>query len=543
MMTLSDLIAETLYHWGVRRVFGIPSGEVATLVDALAAHDIEFVLTKHETPAAFMADAQYRLTGVPGVVVAALGAGVSNTVTGAAQAFFDRSPVLFLSGAVGEGVGPLFPRQIFPHGEVYRAFVKWTGRVTPDNAASVLRHVGHILLQPSPGPVHLDIPVDLAGRTVAETVPPPLVAPTAHGPSEAEVADVAARIRSAERPVALIGLEAVPPGTAPEPGERFASAWHIPTFTTYKAKGIIPETSDWAVGPIGLSPVFDRIAADYVRSADLVLKVGLDPIELAPSWLDLWDSGRTVEVSRVPGRHAAYGAGHEILADPGTFLVALSDAGTGEDLDSSQRGKLVTEIRSRQAAVIEQAAQEVNGSVSPVQSLRILRELLPADALVAMDTGAFRILATHLLPARHPDQILQSSGLGSMAYGLPAGISAKLARPERPVVVLTGDGGLLMCLGELAVVGERGLPLVVVVFVDESLALIELKQERMRLRTEGVRFRAPDFGAMAASFGGTGVDVRTPAEFGRAMRDALSDNRRFHLIALHINPREYWETM
>src|SRR5579875_1165990 len=141
-MTVSDRIAATLRHWGVRRVFGIPSGEVAHVVDALARHNIEFVLTKHENSAAFMADAQYRLTGVPGVVVAALGAGVTNGVTGVAQAAFDRSAVLFLSGAVQESVGPLFPRQIFSHADVYRPFVKWTGRVSPQNVGAVLRHVG-----------------------------------------------------------------------------------------------------------------------------------------------------------------------------------------------------------------------------------------------------------------------------------------------------------------------------------------------------------------------------------------------------------------
>ena len=540
-MTLADLIADGLSHWGVGRVFGIPSGEVAHLVDALAAHGIEFVLTKHETAAAFMADAHYRLTGIPGVVVAALGAGVSNTVTGAAQAYFDRSPIVFLSGAAPENTGPLFSRQIFSHGDVYRPFVKWSGRVTPDNAAAVLRHIGQILLTPRPGPVHLDVPVDLAGREVAPAAPPPLVTPHPVPPAHALVQAVQARLADARAPVAILGMEASWPPGAREAAEACFRTWPLPVFTTYKAKGVVDERGLWAAGPIGLSPVFDRVAQDVVREADLVLTVGLDPIELGPSWMHAWDPERAVEVSRLPGGEAAYRGSLSVAADPVPFLNAL--AASPNSASATGAAERVAEIRRRQEAVLEGAVTELAGRVSPVEALRTIERLLPDDALVTMDTGAFRILATHVLTARHPDQILQSSGLGSMAYGLPAGIAAQLVHPERPVVVLTGDGGLLMCLGEMAVMGERSLPLTVVVFVDESLALIELKQERMRLRNEGVRFQAPDFASLAAPFGGEGRDVTSLAALRAALTEALADRRRFHLIASHIDAGEYRQTM
>ncbi len=540
-MTLADLIAEALSKWGVRHAFGIPSGEVAHLVDALSAHGIEFVLTKHETAAAFMADAHYRLTGTPGVVVAALGAGVSNTVTGAAQAYFDRSPIVFLSGAAPEGTGPLFSRQIFGHGEVYRPFVKWSGRLTPENAAAALRHIAQILLKPRPGPVHLDVPVDLAGREVTPTVPPALVLPHSLPPSPTMVGDVRDRLLHAERAVAILGMEASWPPGAREAAEAFSHTWQIPMFTTYKAKGVVDERGPWAAGPIGLSPVFDGIAQEVVRDADLILTVGLDPIELGPSWLNAWEPGRTVEIARLPGGEAAYASTLTVAVDPVPFLRALADAPNPASLAGA--AERVREIRRRQEQVLDRAVIESPGRVSPVESLRALERLLPDDALVTMDTGAFRILATHVLTARHPDQILQSSGLGSMAYGLPAGIAAQIDHPGRPVVVLTGDGGLLMCLGELAVAGERALPLTVVVFVDESLALIELKQERMHLRTEGVRFQAPDFAGLAAPLGGQGHDVTSLPAFHAALTEALSDRSRFHLIAVHVDPAEYRKTM
>jgi len=539
-MTVSDRIAATLRHWGVRRVFGIPSGEVAHVVDALARHNIEFVLTKHENSAAFMADAQYRLTGVPGVVVAALGAGVTNGVTGVAQAAFDRSAVLFLSGAVQESVGPLFPRQIFSHADVYRPFVKWTGRVSPQNVGAVLRHVGQILLQPRPGPVHLDVPGDLAAGAVDEEGLPPLISPPREGPSASALATVGERLRAARRPVALMGLEAVPPGVKADVGRRFTEVWRVPAFTTYNAKGLVPEGGPWSAGVVGLSPIFDRVALDAVRRADLVLLVGLDPVELGPAWMNAWDPDRTVEVSREPGRYAAYAGGMPILADPAAFLAAMAE---GEGVGEGARRGLVDETRSGQTRVMEEAAEEASGLLSPLAVLGTVRDLLPDDGILSMDTGAFRILATHVISARRPGRILQSSGLGTMAYGLPAGIAAQIVHPDHRVVVLTGDGGLLMCLGELAVAGERGLPLTVVVLVDEALALIELKQERLGLRTEGVRFRAPDFAALAPAFGGRGIAVRSPSAFRRAFEAALSDRSRFHLLAVPTNPREYWKTM
>ena len=537
-----DLLAAALAARGMRFAFGVPGGDVLQLIDALEAAGLRFVLTKHEGSAGFMADAAYQRTGAPGLCLATLGPGAMNLVTGVANAKLERSRVVAITGRAPAETEGSTPHQVLDQVAVFQPITQRSVSLTEESGFLQVLTAFAALDRGAPGPLHLDLPPDVAER------PQPgglgawmrARAPRAQAPSEAELTQANALISKAKRPILLVGCGATDPAhrEATSLGvEAWAEALRCPVLTSFRAKGALPEDHPSAAGCFGLSPVVDGLQQALLAEADLIVAVGLDPVELRSAWTPGWPMTTPVVSIDAHGQHELQGAVLHLTGDPAACLDALQP--TRPSCWAAAR------LTAHQAAI---AAPFDDGPEGPANAVRAVQSGAPDDVLATVDVGAHRITLSHTWRCAAPGTLLQSNGLCTMGTALPMAISMKLHEPHRPVVALLGDGGLLMGLGELSLAAELGIDIVVVVFVDRSLSLIALKQERMRdaagapLRSKGVSMRPPNFVALVEAMGGRGQRARGAAAVEAATERAFAEGG-LQLIEVEIDEAAYRRQM
>ncbi|WP_075214395.1 thiamine pyrophosphate-binding protein [Mongoliimonas terrestris] len=531
MTRIADTVAATLKAHGVAHAFGMPGGEVVTLVDGLQQAGIPFHLARHETAAALMAAGAFSATGAPGLLVTTVGPGLANAVNGIADAAQEHVPLVVISGVVDRSTRARYTHQVIDQAAMLRPLVKASFEIEPESVgATVARALALALAEPM-GPVHLDLSPAVAAMAEmgGGPVAPPAVVRPAVAADDPAIGRIADRIAAASRPVILAGLEAARDGAG---GALLALAEAVgaPILTTYKAKGLVPEHHPLALGGAGLSPIADRILLGLIRDADLVLLVGYDPIEMRLGWLDPAPADRIVEITGTPADHAMHHAGLRLAARPGAALPALAArvkprAGWPGGEPAAARRMLAERFATPAGFGPHAIVDALNAAAGP-------------DAVVTVDSGAHRILLSQKWVATRPLALLQSAGFCTMAAALPLAIGAKVADPSRPVFAVMGDGGLEMGIGELATLRDLKLPLTIVLFQDLSLALIALKQGAAGLASAGVTLGATDFAKVAEGFGGHGVTVDTTV----ALRDALAaapTRDRFTLIACRFDADAY----
>jgi acetolactate synthase-1/2/3 large subunit len=534
----TEIIASALKESGVTHAFGIPGGEVLELLDAFRKTGIEFVLTKQELGAGFMADAAFQLTGKPGVLVATLGPGITNTATAVAQALLDRSALIVLTGEIATSLKAVYTHQILDQDLMMRPLVKWSTTIQSKGAFEQVRKGIAIAQSPLPGPVHFNLPTDVA---VAEQPEgrrfEPVSAGAARPPQE-----LAERINNwlgaAKRPIAFVGLGVQLDG-AQRALRSFLEKWRVPFVTTYKAKGVIPEDHELCIGATGLSPVIDKIHMNELREADLVLTIGFDPVELRSDWMYPWDEHkRTINIDLVPNTHHVYRSSLEYAGSITGCLEALAAAGSSYGAERWPPDELDRYRTSLRTAIAHRPPR----GLGPYQVASTLREVFPRNTIATVDTGSHRILIDHVWQSFEPRRLLQSNGLGSMGYALPAAIAAKLLFRDVPVLAMMGEAGLDMVIGEMALLEKYRLNPAIVVFRDDTLSLIKLKQERMGLPETGVRTASPDYALIAQAYGGRGVVVDDLESLRGAAQKALEADV-FTLIDARIDPAEYRKQM
>lgn len=536
MPTAAQILAERLHQAGCRYAFGIPGGEVLAVMDALAGAGIAFHLTKHENPAGFMAEGSHHVTGAPGILVATVGPGVANAVNVIANAEQDRVPLIVLTGCVDPAEAVGYTHQVFDHTALLEPVTK-ASFTLPDGAVDgVIDKALAIATEGRPGPVHIDVPISLA--TKAQPAPRPF-RPARRGamrPDDGDLAAAAALLEAAERPILVAGLEVLAQGAEAAVAD-FARRFHVPVITTYKAKGVLPEDEPLALGGAGLSPLADKHLLPLVEMSDLILLAGYDPIEMRHGWCHPWDPAKAeiVEFTAAPHPHGVHETSVSFAGDIGAGLAALG--AVVKPAVVKPDGAWSNGAPAAAKAALDQAfrAEEDWGPAAVVDQVR---KALPAEGIATVDSGAHRILLSQIWRCPRPRSLLQSSGLCTMGCALPLAMGAKLAAPERPVVAFVGDAGLEMVLGELATLRDLRLPLVIVVFVDASLALIELKQRNSGLTNLGVDFGATDFVRVAEALGGGGVEVDNRADLERAVKRGLAAET-FTVVAAVIGPKAY----
>ncbi len=531
MPDAADLIARRLAAAGCRHAFGIPGGEVLALMDALDRAGIRVLLARHENGAGFMGEGVHHSDGAPAILVATIGPGLANATTVIANAFQDRVPMVVLTGCVSAAERHGYTHQVFDHVRLAEAVAKAAFRVEDGMAAMLADRAVAIATEGRPGPVLLDVPIDVQSREQPAPPPAPEPAPAPVGPAEGPALDRARTwLAEARRPLVIAGLD-VPNQGAEAAVEAFCRRFRAPLITSYKAKGALPEDDPLALGAAGLSPRADGFLLPLVAASDCVVLAGYDPIEMRIGWRDPWGPGaRVIDLPAIAGGHGMHRAR---LLFPGDVAAGLEALGRGLAPRDTWAGG---EPAAARAAL--RAGSRLDEDWGPAAVVDVLRRSLPRDAVVTTDSGAHRILLSQLFDCYRPRGLLQSTGLCTMGGALPLAIGRKLAEPERAVVATMGDGGLEMVLGELATLRDLGLALPILVFADAQLGLIELKQRSSQLPNLAVDFGATDFPAVARALGGEGVAVRDRAALAREMEAALARDR-FTIIAAEIGRRAY----
>lgn len=536
----SDIIAQALKAAGCRYAFGIPGGEVIHLIDALARAGIAFILTKHENGAGFMAEGVYYGDGAPGILVTTLGPGLTNAVTAIANAMQERVPLIVLTGCIDPAEAQTYTHQVFDHGALLAPITKARFTAVDGAIDAIIEKAILIASDGRPGPVHIDLPVGVATRPQTANLPtanlptgdraPDIVRPAPGAPAPGGPLDEARRLLAeARNPVLIAGLD-VTNQRSEKTLAAFAAGFGIPVITTYKAKGVLPEDHALSLGAAGLSPKADELLLPFLRERDLVLLVGYDPIEMRSGWRRPFPPGQTViEIAAAPNTHFMHRARISFVTDIAAGLEALSRG-------LPARVRPDEELPRLKRALAEAFAPKADWG--PAAVIETARAVLPRETIATADSGAHRILLSQMWRCFGARELRQSSGLCTMGCALPLAIGAKLAEPGRPVAAFIGDAGLEMGLGELATARSLGLSLIVFVFVDASLALIELKQRQSGLPNLGVDFSRTDFAAVAEALGCTGVSVRDRDAL-QCQIEAARARAGVTVIACEIGPRAY----
>lgn len=535
MTRTADLVARTLYAHGVRHAFGIPGGEVVTLIDALERAGIRFVLCRHETAAAIMAAGASAASGAPGLLVTTLGPGLTNAVNGIADAAQEHVPLIVISAAVEHGLRGRYTHQIFDQAALMQPLVKGGFEIERHGSAATTARAIRLAARAPMGPVYLQLAPDTAAKAAPDSedvARPPKRLELSIGPDSEAITHLAERLRRAERPIALAGLEAMRDG-AGGPLLALMEQAGLPIVTTYKAKGLIDETHPLTLGAAGLSPLADKELLPLFKAADLVLLVGYDPIEMRPGWLDPFASAaEIIEISACPADHGMHMATAVIEASPRAALTPLLSRFQQRGAPAWPGGEPAA-ARDRLRARF--APPEAWG---PHAVFDALERMLPESGLITADSGAHRILLSQQIRVRRPFGIMQSAGFCTMGAAIPLAAGAKIAKPDAPVVAVLGDGGLEMGLGELATLRDQTIPIVIVVLQDESLALIELKQAQAGLERRGVALGRSRFEEIASALGGKGWRVKSREAFETAFSSALQE-ASFTVIVCEIQVKDY----
>lgn len=525
----ADSLARRLYAAGCRRAYGMPGGEVLTLVDALTKAGIEFILCHHENAGGFMAEGGHHVDGAPAILVATVGPGAMNGVNVVANAEQDRVPLIVLTGCVDAAEAETYTHQVLDHRAVFAPITKAGFTLTAEAAAVQADKAVRIAVSGRMGPVHIDVPISVADATSADgLILRPLSAAPAIGPDV--LAEAQGWLAKADRPIMLAGLDAVKDDAGAEIAA-FCERFGVPLVTSYKGKGLMDERAALALGGAGLSPLADKTLLPLFQQADLILLAGYDPIEMRIGWRDVWDpeTQNVLDIAHDPNTHGMHGATREVIAPIGATLTAL---GAGvvprATWPNGEPAQARAQLHSDFAA----------GDWGPDAVIEECRAVCPDGTIATVDSGAHRILLSQMWRCDGPRQLLQSTGLCTMGCALPLAIGAKRAAPDRPVVGFMGDAGFLMVAGELATAATLAQPVVFVVFVDASLALIEKKQRERQMPNAGVDFGRPDYAAIARGFGGQGVTVGDRAALRAAMEAALAAET-FTVIAAEIDRQAY----
>lgn len=526
----ADVLARRLYEAGCRTAFGMPGGEVLTLIDALEAAGIRFILARHENAAGFMGEGVHHVDGAPAILVATVGPGAMNGVNVVANAEQDRVPLIVLTGCVDAADAHSYTHQVLDQRAVFAPITKATFTLDAAAAGVIVEKALGIATEARSGPVHIDVPISVADApavaTSARRVPASAVAPAG-----VDLATARGWLANSVRPVMIVGLDVLRDGSAATV-RLFAERHGVPVITTYKAKGVLPEDHTLALGGAGLSPLADKHLLPFVRSADLILCVGYDPIEMRPGWQDVWDprAVNVIDIHAAPNHHFMHHATLSFIADTGAALSALSE---GTSPRATWADGAVDALKSQLAKAFPD-----DDPWGPAGVIAECRDVLPRDTIATVDSGAHRILLSQMWTCATPRTLLQSSGLCTMGCAVPLAMGAKIAAPDRTVVSFSGDAGFLMVAGEMSTAAELGHNTIFVVFVDQSLALIELKQRQRQLANAGVDFGGHDFAAIGRAFGGHGVTVTNRADLRAALTDAMQAET-FTVIGAVIDRQAY----
>ncbi|MBU0946506.1 MAG: acetolactate synthase large subunit [Proteobacteria bacterium] len=500
-MNGAELLVQCLENEGVKIIFGIPGEENLVFLEALRSSSIRLILTRHEQAAGFMAATYGRLTGKPGVCLATLGPGATNLVTAIAYALLGGIPVVFITGQKPIKKSKQGRFQILDVVRMMAPLTKYTRQiVNAGNIPPLTRDIFRIAVDEKPGPVHIELPEDIAAEEVIKvpfachSVLRPLAAP-------GSIFQAAAKIKKAKYPLLLLGAAAKRPHICAA-ARKLVEATGIYFFTTQMGKGVIDEHSPRCLGTAALSD------HDYIHCAidraDVIINVGYDVVEKPPFFMNQG----TMEVIHINFSQAdideVYFPQYEVIGDISHSLDAL-------------RENLI-ELKEKDNDYFHRIHLEINTHVfqdqghdsfpnTPQHIVNDIRKTVADSSIVSLDNGMYKIWFARNFKATAPHSLLLDNALASMGAGLPAAIAAKLVHPEKQVIAVCGDGGFMMNSQEIETAIRLNLHLVIIILRDDGYGMIKWKQAGMEFSNFGLDFGNPDFIQYAESYGAKGYRI------------------------------------
>lgn len=528
----SDLLVEALENEGVERVFGVPGEENLDVLESLRRSKIQMVLTRHEQAAAFMAATHGRLTGKPGVCLATLGPGALNFSTGAAYAHLGAMPMILITGQKAIKTAKQARFQIVDVVASMRPLTKMTRQiVSPASIPALVRDAFRVAMEERPGPVHLELPEDVAAEEI-EDIPLIPVHPLDQPVAPTVALDRAAEmILAAKRPLVMIGAAGNRPRLV-EPLSAFVRRIGVPFFNTQMGKGAVTGGSNLYLGTAALSE------GDYVHeavaAADLIIAIGHDTVEKPPFLMRSAGGPKVVHVGYQSANvEQVYHPDAEVVGDIGASVTALAERLGGK---LPEQTKLL-ELRQRILAKINARAEEDRFPVTPQRLVHDVRAVMPEDGIVCLDNGMYKIWFARNYRTHVANTLLLDNALATMGAGLPSAMMAAMLHPKRRVMAVCGDGGFMMNSQEMETAVRLGLNLVVLVLNDGAYGMIRWKQAVDQFPDYGMTFGNPDFVAYAKAYGAKGSRV-TSAEALVPTLEAAFKGGGVHLVDCPIDYSE-----
>jgi acetolactate synthase-1/2/3 large subunit len=534
----AKFLISALERQGTKLVFGLPGGSILPIYDALRSNPkIRNVLVRHEAAASFMADAYARVTGRTGVCIATVGPGATNLTIGVAGSYFDSIPVLAITGNIRTDFMGRNAQQDFDHVKLFEPITRWSVQArAAEELPRILGQAFGYLHAPRPGPVHLNVPVDVqTGKTEPKSfscVDSPRIPTSVASPDDFE--EAVRLLISSERPVIWAGGGVISSG-ASETLVRLAEVTGAPVATSYNGRGSIPEDHFLSIGRTGqFSPTF---LSDILSEADLILAVGFRFTDVSTSnWTLPKEDSKIIQIDIDPtefGKNVKpdlciTGDAKVVLEQ---LLCQVQKVIAPSNLQHKQWVRHIMELKSNWRKAVEEKARSDQTPIKPQRIMKEFRHLLRRDAIVTAEAGFCKEWPSTYFEIYEPRTWIHPAGFTPMGYSLCAAIGAKLALPDRQVVAFTGDGAFQMVCHEIITAVENNANIPICILNDSSLGMIRYIQKRSYGgRITATEFsRAPDFVKLAESMGAQGRRVEDPKIIESSVREALDAEGPFVL--------------
>ncbi len=529
--TVAQQVIDALIDLGVTHIFGVPSGGWVDYLEAIRSTDgIEFVLATHEGGAGFMADVYGRITGVPGVCFGTFGPGATNLATGVGSAFLDRSPMIALTDEMADNKRHRITQMNIDHQALFAPLTKKTTRLEADKVREIIFDAAQVALSGVPGPVHIGLPAGMSSQISQVQNHSPY---QIKGQAKADkhlIATMQQLFNDAKKPMIVLGMRAVTSGAQTQI-LRFAEKYKLPVILSPMAKGMISQSHPCYAGVL-FHALSDIVAQTY-QQADLVLSIGYDEVEF--NYEDWMPNVSLIGIDIVATdlNTDEYCLACDVIGDIQHTVEQLAQ------LEFSEKKWDLSAVATRKADMFAQMTS-IKGALGPCVALDILRDKLPEDGIMTCDVGAHLHLIGQKWPTPQPDLQIMTNGWSAMGFAIPAAISAKLTNPNTSVCAVIGDGGFLMTAGELAVAVREQLHIVFVLFTDNDLALIRIKQEKKSNPIYGTPIRGSGTIGGDNIFGVPVIRAFTPNEYEIALDNAFASAGPIIVEAI-LNAKEYDE--
>jgi len=545
-LKVAEGIVRTLEKLGTQIIFGIPGSQTCPLYDALYSSSIRHVLVRHEQMAAYMADAYAKFTGKLGVCNGTGGPGATNLLTGIATAWTDSIPLLAFTGQqplnqIGKGAF-----QELDHVSIFKPVTKWsTQLVKAEKAVETVKEAYRIATWGRPGPVHINLPVDVQLQNLTdndarllEKWPFNLSPPRPSGDPHA-IREAIRILVSSSRPLIISGGGVHYSGRAWKPLRALAELLEIPVATTFNGRGSFPEDHPLSAGRMGLH------AASYndevLARADVILAVGCRFASMSTRrWRNVNPNAVLIHVDIDPeniGKNYPVKIG--IIGDAGKVLEEMLEEASRMKTENQRRKDWIDFLnnakeRWKESKWFSEVVSE-NALLKPQKICMEIRRLLSRDTVFTMDAGNNKLWASTFLEIYEPCTWIQSGCFGPMGYALPAAIACKLASPSRTVVALCGDGGFYMSLHELSTSVQENVPVIVCILNDMALGTIKHRQrDSYGGRFISVDFKNPDFASIAEAFGCIGLEAKNIGQLRSALKEGIQESKRGETVVINI---------